>query len=95
VPMIATAVSLTDWVTASASALAVVVAIAATWIALQARKSADRAADAAERSAETAEQTLKLEQGRDLKVPPPAVGISSMAPDGGRRRFPQPPPPSA
>jgi hypothetical protein len=82
-------VSLADWVTAGATALTAMVAILATWITRSARKSADRAADAAERSAEAAEHTLQLEQSRDLHVPPPTVGPSSMTPDSSRRRFPQ------
>jgi len=85
----AKAVSSADWVSAGATVLAVMVAIVATWIAMGARRSARRAAGAAERSAEAAEQTLELEQKRDLQVPPPTVGPSSMAPDGSRRRFPQ------
>ncbi len=90
------AASLANWVTAATTALSVMIAIVATWIAMRAKKSADRAADAAERSADSAEQTLRFEREGDFRVPPPTVGPSSMAPDGIRRRFlRQPPPPSA
>lgn len=92
---IAKGVSTADWITAIASALSGVIAVAAIVIARRERKSADRAADAAERSADAAEQALELERARDSYVPAPTVGPSSVGPGGERRRYPAQPPPPA